>query len=311
MPTDINALNCKKLELGTGLVPCTIRFRQPKSILRVSPAWTFNPATETFDKDYVISKIQDGTFTPFLNTLEFLNNTPDPTTKEYQGGATAVIRNGKPQGSYEYDNGIFWHAAAYSYNGFRTNAVIIIDKVGNVRLMSNVAGTILSGFMTNMFNTNTYVDESGDETAKTIIQYQIDNEEAYNMRSVIITPDVIGADLNEEIQGIINTTVTGSADAGDPINVTVNAVANTAFGIEGLIMSNFRVVNTVTNAVVALTSVTAGATPGTYVLTPTTPTVAAQTLRVELYDATANVAVALVGTNQLYKGQSAVITVAA
>lgn len=311
MPTNINALNCSKELKGTGLVDCVIRFRQPKTTLRAKPSWNFNPATETFNLAYVISKIQDGTFTPFLNTLEFLDNTPDPNKKEYQGGAKGTTRNAKPEKSYQFDNGPAWHASAYAYNGFRTSSVIEIDKVGTVKLLRNVAGTVLTGFLTNDFNVRTYKDEQGDDSAQTILEYQIENEEAYNTRATFITAEEIGADLNEEIRGIVDVTITGTAAAADPIEVTVKAVANTAFGIEALTEPNFRVVNVATNAVVPLDTVTAGATPGTYSLTPTTPTVAAQTLRVEMYDSVAGVATALVEPNQLYKGVSATITVTA
>lgn len=311
MPTLINALNCIKALIGTGLVPCEIRLGRITSVLRVSPTWSFNPASETFNLAYVISKIQDGTFTPFLNTLEFLNNTPDPTTKEYQSGAMAVIRNGKPQYSFEFDNGIGWHKAAYSYNGFRQSSVIVIDASGNVALLSNVAGTVLTALATNMFNVRTYTPQVGDETAKTLLEFQIANEEAFNRRLTVISAEQIGADLNEEIMGIVSVNIAGTATAADPIEVTVTAVNNTIFGIEGLTAANFRVRNAATNAVVPLTSVTAGATPGAYSLTPTTPTVAAQTLIVETYDDDADVAVALVAPNQLYKGVSATITVGA
>lgn len=310
MATPINALVCTKQLIGTGLLPCEIKFQQPKTILRVTNDWTFDPATETFNLAYVISKIQDGTFTPFKNTLEFVENTPEPTRKEYQGGATATIRNGKPSHSYEYDNGIGFHAAAYSYNGFRQSSVILIDKAGNVGLQRNVAGTQIKAFATNDFNTRTYMMASGDETAKTIVEYQIDSEEAYNTRFTVITAKTIGADLNEEIDGIRSVTIEGTAEAGDPIAVTVMGVNNTIYGVEGLTAANFRLRNADTNAVLAITSIAAGATPGAYTITPTVATTAGLKVIVETYDDDANVATALVGDSTLYKGESEVITVA-
>lgn len=311
MATQINALNCKKVKLGTGLIPCEIRFRQPKTILRTDPSWSFDPATETFNLAYVVSKIQDGTFTPFKNTIEFTENTADPTTQEYQGGDTFLVRNGKPTYAFAYDNGVGFHKAAYSYNGNRQNSVILVDKVGNVGVLSNVAGTKLSAHLTNMFNTRTMTMEAGDTSARTTLEFQIANEEAFNSRFTVISVDEIGADLNEEIDGIISVNIEGTAAAGDPIEITVMGENNSIYGIEGLTASNFRVRNAVTNAVVTLTSVTAGATPGAYTLTPTTPTVAAQKLIVETYDDDADVAVALVGDTVLYKGESPEITVSA
>lgn len=163
-------------------------------------------------------------------------------------------------------------------------------------------GLRFTGLLAGMVNTRTYTLQNADETAKTNFEFQLISEGQFNSRMALITVGQSGVDINTDVMAIIGVTITGTAEAGDPINVTVNAVNNTIFGIEGLGADNFRVVNTVTNAVVTLTSVTEGATPGTYVLTPTTPTTAGQILRVELYDTTANVNVALIEPNQLYKG---------
>lgn len=311
MPTNFNAVNCKKELLGTGFVDCEIIFGSIKSVLRVSNDWVFNPLTDTFNFEYVVSKVQDGTFVPFLNTLEFLNNTPEATTKEYQGGAMAVIRNGKPQYSLEYNNGWGFHSASYSYNGFRSGSVILIDKSGNVGLLRNVSETQLSGFLTNMFNTSTWVPPVGDDTAKTLLAFQIDNEEAFNKRFTIISAEEIGADLNEDLRGVVSVNINGTASVAAGININVTAYNNKSFGILALDETNFRVRNTTTNTVLAIDTVTNGPVPGNYIITTTPTLVSANTIVVETYDATATppTNTAILGTNQLFRGASAAITV--
>lgn len=311
MATNINTLLCNKQVLGTGLVDCVIRKDKITSILKTKPGWTFDPATETFNAAYVISKIQDGTFAPFMNTLDFTNNTPESNVKEYGDHSKAVVNNGKPEFRYEFDNGIYWHAAAASYSGFRNGGVIEIDRQGTVWVKRNVAGTLLSAYDTNYFNVPTFTPVVGDETAKTFIEYQIRNEVAWTEQMTAITKAEIGADLNDEIAGFIGVSITGTATAGDPILVQVKALSNIGFGIEGLTAANFRIRNAATNAVLAITSVAAGATPGAYSITPTVSLVEDVTLIVETYDDDADVATALVAPNQLYRGESAVITVAA
>lgn len=314
MPTDINSLNCKKYEQGVGLIDCLIRFGRPTTIIRTPNNWSFDPDTETFNLDYVVSKIQDGTFTPFLNTLAFTNNTGEPTRKEFQGGAVGISKNARPEHQYSFDNGIAWHAAAYSFNGFRTSSVIIIDENNNVRVQSNVAGDKLTGFKTNMFNTRTYRDTDGEsDDVPTILEYQIDNTEAYNKRSVIITGETIGADLNDELMGIISVDIAGTVSAANGASITVTATLNNKTGIQGLTAANFRARNLTDDAVQAIDTVTAGETPGSYTIDFTVAPTASDEIVIETYDATATppVAVAKVGDTQLYKGASATITVGA
>lgn len=303
----INAVNCNKAVFGTGLVPCELRLKDFKTFIIVPNSWSLNVESDTFNGDYVVQKIQDGTFVPFLNTVEFLNNTPDPTTKEYQGGTTAVIRNGKPEYSFEYDNGIGFHKAAYGYNSFQMYSVIIVDSAGTVAVAESADGLSVRGFALSMLNTRTYVPQVGDETAKTLIEFQIANEEQFNRRMALITVDESGVDINTEVNGIIGVSITGTASVANGFNINVNAVNNANFGIEAFETGNFRIRNTATNAVLAIDSVAAGSTPGNYVL-DATPTLATSYV-VETYDATATppVATALIGTSQLYRGVSAPI----
>jgi len=311
MPTQIDALNCNKQFLGTGLVDCLLRKGKITSVIKVKPGWSFDPATETFDLAYVVSKVQDGTFAPFLNTLDFLNNTPESITKEYADHSIAVVSNGKPQRSLEFDNGIYWHKAAASYSGFRNGGVIEIDNNGTVWLQRNVAGTKLTAYDTNMFNVPTYTDAFNDETAKTFIMYQVRNEVAWTNQMTAITQEQIGADLNDELKGFNNTIVTGTATPA-LITVNVTAMGNTSYGIEALTEESFRVRNITTGLIVPIDTVTAvPGNPGKYTIDPTTNITATNIIVVELYDAIAEQPMALLGDNLLYYGQSANITVTA
>jgi len=303
----INAVSCNKALFGTGLVPCELRLKDFKSFLIVPKSWSLNLLTGTFDKDYVVAQIQNGTFVPFLNTVEFLNNTPDPTTKEYQGGITAVIRNGKPQYSFEYDNGIGFHKAAYGYNSFQTYNVIIVDSAGTVAVAESADGLSVTGFALSMLNTRTYVPQVGDETAKTLIEFQISNEEQFNKRMALIPVDQSGVDINSELMGVVGVNIKGTASVANGFIVDVTAVNNTIFGIEALDENSFRIRNTITNTVLAIDTVVAGATPGNYKIETTTAPTLASTYVVETFDATATppTATALVGESQLYRGVSA------
>jgi len=309
---NINSKNCLKLLLGTGMVPCELKLKDFKSFLLVPKSWSLDVLTGTFDTDYLVSQIQNGTFVPFLNTVEFLNNTPETTTKEYQGGIMAAIRNGKPFYSFEFDNGPAWHGAAYSYNSFQAWNILIIDSAGTVVAMSSADKTKITGFPLSMLNTATDTPQVGDETAKTIIQFQISNEVAWNTRKALITIDVSGVDINTDVNGIISVIMEGvsSVAAGHTLEITANSNEN--YGIQAFEETNIRARNTVSNAVMPIESISE-TTPGLYTVIFSTPPVAGVKFVYETYDATATppTATALISTNQLYRGVSDEITVVA
>lgn len=311
MATLINVQNCAKQLLGTGLLDCVIRKGKITSVIKTKPNWKFDPATETFNLAYVVAQVQKGNFAPFLNTLDTVNNTPESYTKEYGDHAIAVVGNGKPQRSLEFDNGIYWHQAAASYSGFRNGGVIEIDANGNVWLQRNVAGTELKGFDTNMFNVPTFTDPVNDETAKTFIMYQIRNEVAWTNQITMISKDTIGADLNEELKGFNSVTITGTATTST-ITIDVTSSGNLSFGINALDEDALRVRNITTGLVVPLDAVTPVVdVNGRYTLEPTTNITAGNVIVVETYNAATSTNVALIGTNDMFMGVSNSITVSA
>lgn len=312
----LNAINCNKEQFALGTVDCEPLLGEFSGFITVDSAWKIPVAdiiSGSFGSEEVLALIQNGTFEPFLNSVEFTNNTPEATTKEYTGGIMKVIRNGKPQYRFEFDKGVGYHKAAYSRNSQTGKNVLLIDESGTLVGAYTGDGLNFTGFNMSMYNTNTYVPKTGDETPKTLIDIQLGNEAQFNTRMALLTVGQSGIDFNTDIYPIIGVSITGTASVASGFNVNVNAVNNTIYGIEALTADNFRIRNTVTNAVLAIDTVVAGATPGNYVIETTTPPTLAATYVVETYDATATppVNVALVGTNQFYKGVSPILTTVA
>lgn len=313
----INAINCNKENLDLGIVECQQFLKELKTPILVKKGWSMDKAGfEALDVDGFIELIQSGVWQPVFGSKQFTDNTPDPTTEEYSGGIMSTVRNGKPQYQFDYDRGVAFHKALYSKNSFGAYDMIILDAASSMLLATSADGTKVSALSAGMVNTRTFKPASGDTSSITSFEFQLTNEDQFNRRMAVYTVDQSEVDFNEELAAIIGATITGTAEAGDPIQVQVNAVSNGNYGVQGLVAANFRVINTVTNAVVAITSVAPGINEGQYAITPTTPTTAGQVLKVELYDATATVpvAVARIGdTSELYRGstQPPHITVAA
>lgn len=313
MPTRIDFLQCNKTHAGTALIPCAIRKKRTKSIFYVNPGWSFDLTDEnlTFDDEYIRLQIMNGTFTPFLNTLSVTDNTPETTTKEYADGAMGVIRNGLPQITLEFDNGVNWHANAYGYNSFNSGGIIEVDVDGTIWAYRNMAKTKLVAMGVNMFNTATERQATGDETPATLITYQIADEVAYNTLRTAITAEEAGINVNQEIFGILDvsiTPVTNSVANGFVIRIA--ATGNVGHPVQGLDATDLRMINADTNAVIAITSLTpVAATPGDYTIAPV-PSAGTDVI-IKTRDADTNTDVALVGDMLMYKGESAVITIIA
>lgn len=314
MPTLINAANCKKFVLGTGLVDCEPFFGQPTTAMLVKKSWQL-PVDDsaTFDLDYIVARVQDGTFVPFLSAKGFTENTPDPTRQDYPQGQRRTIRNGNPDYMFEYDNGLGFHKAAYSYNSSSWN-VILFDQVGNAQLQSNVAGTILTGFAASDINTRTYRQASGDTAAGTMLEIQLASPEEFNRQMTLVAVADIGANINSELRGVVSVNINiVSASVASGIVVDVTSINNTAFGIEALLLGNFEVYNVtddvITNASAAVASTTI---LGRYTITSAaTAPAATDEIRVQTKGYSLGNATLLAGSTQLYKGQSGVFEMTA
>lgn len=311
----LNALNCDKEDKGLGLVDCEQFLSEFKTPILIKKGWSMTVADfEALDYAGFVALVQSGDWQPVEGAREFVNNTPEATTQEYSGGVMAVVRNGKPQYQFNYDNGYGFHAALYSKNSFNKYDMGIVDDNGTLILAYSADGLRVTGLTTGMVNTSTFTPRVGDANANTPFAFQLTNEAQFNKRMALYNVEQSGIDFNTEIKAIVSVEIAGTATAGDPINVTVTAVNNANFGIEGLDATNFRIVNTATNAVLAINTVANGTNPGQYVITPTVALVAAATITIEMYDATESVNVAIVDALEpfrLYKGISPVITVGA
>lgn len=308
----INAIACDKNALGLGLVGCQPYLTEFKTPILVKKGWSMTrTAFEALELADFVELIQTGVWEPVLGTKGFTDNTPDTTTEEYSGGSMSAVRNGKPLYQFDYNKGIAFHKALSSKNSFQEYDIILVDSSDTMVLALSPDGLRVTGLSASMVNTATYRPTAGDTSANTSLTIQLDNEIQFNNRMAIYTAEQSGVSPNTEFIAIANVNITGTATAGDPILVTVTSGQNTIYGVAGLLAGDFRIVNTATNAVLAITTVANGTNVGDYVITPTVALTLGQTITVQTYDSALSVGVAALADNSLYEGISPVITVAA
>lgn len=313
MPTQINAVNCKKFIKGTGLISCEPFFGEITSAFLTSKSWKLSlDDAEDFDLDYVISKVQDGTFIPLLQKEEFTENTGEPTRKDFSGGKRRTIRNANPDYTLEFDNGIAYHGNVYTLNDGSWN-VFFVDNSGNVQIQRNVAGTAIMGFDADDVNVRTYRQQQGDNSAGTLVDIHLADPEAFNRQMVMISRDEINANLNSEVLGVVSVEMTVVSATATSVVVDVKASNNTKYGIEALEATNFEIYNGTDDAVATVSTATASTTVlGRYTLSTFSPTLAtSDVIQVQNKGYSLGQSTLIADTAQLYKGQSPEFTVTA
>ena len=302
-----NAQDCASDRLNLGMPSCLAELKDYKGFIAVPKNWSLGIADDTFDLDYVVGQIQQGNFIPFLGANEFVDNTPDPTNKEFTSGITMVIRNGLPTYQFEFNKEYAFHKAASSFNSFRQYDILIVDSVGNIFAAENTDGTEIEGFKGGMINTRTFrPNDGGAELAKTLVDIQLINERQYNRKGVVLTASSNGFSALDDLFAIMDVTIDGAAEAGGDLVFKVKSVANPAFDVEGALADNFRL--TVDGVAAIIDSVSYNESTYEYSLTPDTPFVSNEELVLEFYDSVESINVANID-NMLIKGSSGTITV--
>ncbi len=299
----INQKDCIISRKNLGLSDCIIQEGRLTGFIITPKGWAINLTTDTFNLAYVNEEIQKGNFIPVLGAIEATNGTPEATTEEYQGGVKSVVRNGLPEYTFKYLKGGWKFASAlYTYNSFHAFDVLFVFSSGALAGATN--GTTFSGFDLGMLNSGTYMFTDGSTSASVTVSMQLINETQFNRDVAILDADSLDFKVNVDISPITDIVITARADASEA-KVYFKPVfeTNRATTLGGIAIANLRsTVNGVVDVITAA-SLTYNAVTKEYQYTPTATLVVANTVIVELYDATEVVSCAKIG-QKYYKGIS-------
>lgn len=303
----INQKDCVTSRKNLGLPDCIIQEGRLTGFILTPKGWSIDLTTDVFDKDYVNEQIQLGNFIPVLGAVEAINNTPEATTEEYQGGVMSVVRNGLPQYSFKFLKGGWKFASAlYTYNSFQAFDVLFVFSSGAIAGATN--GSSFTAFDLGMLNNGTYMFTDGSTSASVTCTMQLINEVQFNRDVAILDASVLDFAVNTDILPITDIVLTGTADASDN-KVYVEAVyaINQSTKLGGIASSNLKLfVEGVADTIV---STTYNTLTGKYEIVPTATLGAGDKVVVQLYDSVAVTDVAKIGT-KYYKGATREILVA-
>lgn len=297
----INSKNCDTTRKNLGLPDCIIQEGRLTGFIIVPKGWNINLLTDTFDLDYVNEQIQLTNFVPVLGAVEAVNNTPEATTEEYQGGIMSVVRNGLPQYTFKFLKGGWKFASAlYTYNSFQAFDVLFVFSSGAIAGATN--GTTFSGFDLGMLNNGTYMFTDGTVSASVTTTLQLINEVQFNRDVALLDSSVLDFNVNTDINPITDIYMTGRADVSNAkVYFKAKFDINRSVNLLGLAIANLRVTLDGTPDTITAMSLAYDATEEEWSFTPTTTLTTSMDVVVQLYDATVPTDVAKVGT-KFYKG---------
>lgn len=302
-----NQKDCLTTRKNLGLPDCIIQEGRLTGKILVPKGWSLNLTSGTFDLAYVNEQIQLGNFIPILGAVEVTQNTPEPTTEEYQGGVMSVVRNGLPQFAFKFLRGGWkFSNALHTYNSFQAYDVLLVFSSGAIAGATN--GTTLSGFDLGMLNTGTYMFTDGSVSSSVTTSIQIINEAQFNRDVALLDASVLNFNVNTDINPITDIVMTGRADVSEgKVYFKATFDMNQATNLLSIAIPNLRyTIDGVADTITAL-SLVYNSTTKEYEFVPTTTLTTSQSVVVQLYDGTENVACTKIG-NRFYRGTTASIT---
>jgi hypothetical protein len=297
MAVSINSKNCLNFIKNLGVPNCIINNGMIKGMIAVSPSWSIDVTSATFDLATVNDLIQDGTFIPILGAVEVVNGTPEATTEEYQGGIMSVVRNGLPMFTFKFLKGWAYARALYSMNSFQSYKVLLVFQDGSIAGAKD--GNIFSGYSLGMLNTGTFMHTDGSVSGYVNTVIQLTSTDEYNLNTAVIDQSILGFNANN-LFPVTDITMTGRAISGDKVYFKAHFDQNEAEPLGGIAIANLKCyLDGISDTIVAL-SLTYDANTDEWSFETTTLT-GTSSIVVSLYDATNTIAVAKIGT-RYYKG---------
>jgi len=297
-----NQKNCDTSRKNLGVPDCELFHGRLMGFIAVDPNWSVDVETDVFTIETANGLIQDGTFIPVLGNVEVLNNTPEATTEEYQGGIMNVVRNGLPMFAQKNVKSWAYARALFSMNSFQQYKTLLVFEDGSIA--GAISGTTFSGYTTGMINTGTYFHPDGAVSGNSTTTFQLINSNEYNLYTAVLDRSVTGFDANGLLP-ITDIVITGRADVSEgKVYFKAKFGMNEASNLGGIAIANLRV--TVSGVVDAIQVGTLSylSTTQEWEFEPTATLTTSTPVVVQLYDTVNAVDVAKIGV-RFYEGTSA------
>lgn len=292
--------------LGTGTNGCNPFFKKVSSVWLLESGFVLD-GSQTLNQTYVQLLQAQGKLIILKGVENFIDNTPDNVTEEFESGVEKHVRKAKYKFLAEFSKGMYFNAALDYLNSDGSYDVILVDVDGNLLGTKSTTGS-LKGFTLGMLQKAKlkWADDSTAQREGIMFQMTVPNE--FDRDYVYVQNTQL--DFNPETLDGINEIVLDIAAMTDAATtITIVATRKQDGGaFTGAAFGDFLVQeNGVTN------NPSGGddsATAGTYVLTGITAVSTNDVITAQLYD-NSNSRSIINLSSVLYKSNTDSVTVTA
>ena len=292
---------------GTGLGDCLRQYGDIISIAPVAKGWSLNTTTDTLDETTYKGLVQAQTILPLRNIYNFTQDTPDTTRATGNTELLSDVRKGKPQYTFQYDDGYCFHQNVYDLDGQNRWDILFFFETG-MFVATNIGETEIKGFDNGLFSVDTFKFQEGGDPNMTMMTIQFNNPIELNTRGRFLSWDSLGFDANF-INGVINAKLAYNTTptAITTVEVSVTDDCNRSVNVLGLDDPGNWALGGTQATSTTISGVTFN-TGGYYVLTLSPTLATGDTVRPRLVDGSVNAAENTSG--DFYRGQAPSATIA-
>lgn len=206
--------------LGTGTIGCKPFLKKVSSIWLLESGFVLDSA-QTLDKTYVQLLQAQGKLIILKGVENFVDNTPDNVTEEFESGIKKHVRKAKYEFLAQFSKGMYFNAALDYLNSDGSYDAIYVDVDGNLLGTQSTTGS-LKGFSIGMLQKSklTWATDSTAQREGIMFQMTVPNE--FDRDYVFIQNTQL--DFNPEtLDGINEIVLSLSTPANAATTMTVKA----------------------------------------------------------------------------------------
>lgn len=301
--------DCSSDILGTGSGTCDIKsFGDLRSVLLLNKGFFLTLATDTLDEATYKTQLKTLVAFPLNKIFNFEQPTPENEKNTSSTGEMTEIRAGKPQFSFSFDRGSYFHKVLYDKRGKSRWDIALIFETG-ILFATNQDDTKLIGFDGGMLSIETFKLLQGTDPEISTAMLQLLNADQFNRKNVFFTFDKLGFNAND-VDGVLETVLTypTAPAAGTTFSVNVVSASNSEEVITGLDdVTKWRLGGAQASAT-TISTVTFNVTTNNYDFVVTPTTVTSDTLQLELFDTALTLTVVEDSIGELFKGKAPLVT---
>jgi len=290
----------ESVSANLGSFACPFQFQLPDGVILVTRGYKIPAATDV-TSDFLLGKVQDGTFVPILDAFNFEPIDEDDVLETSNTGVNTLARQGLSSLKFTYKKGVNHQKALDKLLSYGVFDVMIVDKAGNL-LGVDKSGDF-GGYTAGMVLPKSKMWNDGSTAEGKSLEIQL-TQPGERINTTWIEAGNLPIFLPTELDGKNEVLIT-FADANGPVvpaaldtSLLIKVTANDGITpVTGLATGDIR---SVAKAISAVTE------DGNGFYTLTITALAAETLDVQIYDV-ANSQTSVIVNGILFTGSTSVV----